>query len=290
MILRFAGSYVFDEEGPSRAFGRAGGFALAASFIRELAVVATETGCRGRELLNGGESLGGAVDTYAWSRLLLLLGVTSPWGGCFRPVCVGVFARVVEAIDLACLLLLRPLTGGLRSAEGEADREEVGLELVGLASLLLMETGSLELADADACETEGVAAAASAATAVAVTVAAARAVTVGDFALVFVDADVDAGVGDLGLKVVTMGFSAERSLRDRAWVFGVLPRDMWRSLYQLDGDAGSASRSERLRWRPTRPCTLDSDVRRGRMVSMPKPGAATSSWPGGISPNRRPGN
>lgn len=248
MILRFAGSYVLDDEGPSRAFGRAGGFALAAaSFIRELAVVATETGCRGRELLNGGESLGGAVDTYAWSRLLLLLGVTSPWGGCFRPVCVGVFARFVGAIGLACLLLLRPLAGSLRSAEGEADREEVGLELVGLASLLLMETGSLELAAADACETEGVAAAAPAATAVAVTVAAAKAATVGDFALVFADADADAGVGDLGCKVVRMGFSAERSLRDRAWVFGVLPRDMWTSLYQLDGDAGSASRSERLR-------------------------------------------
>lgn len=189
------------------------------------------------------------MDTYAWSRLLLLLGVTSPWGGCFRVVCVGVFARVEGAIGLACLLPLRPLTGSLRSAEGEADRDEVGLELVGLASLLLMETGSLELAAADACETEGVAdaAPAPAATAVAVTVAAAKAVTVGDFALVFVDADADAGVGDLGFRVVRMGFSAERSLRDRAWVFGVLPRDMWRSLYQLDGDAGSASRSERLR-------------------------------------------
>lgn len=77
IILRFAGSYVFDEEGGSLAFGRAGGFALAASFIRELVVVAKETGCLGRELLNGGESLGGAADTYAWSRLLLLLGVTS---------------------------------------------------------------------------------------------------------------------------------------------------------------------------------------------------------------------
>lgn len=181
IILRFAGSYVFDEEGSltlSLAFGRAGGFVLANSFIRELAVVATETGCRGRELLSGGESLGGAADTYAWSRLLLLLGVTKPWGGCFRAVCVGVFARVVEGFvfALACLLLLRPLAGGLLNVEGEFDREEVGLESLGLANLLLMDTGSLELAPADACEADG--AVASAATAVAVAVAAASAAIV----------------------------------------------------------------------------------------------------------------
>lgn len=192
IILRFAGSYVFDEEGLSLAFGRAGGFVLAASFIRELAVVATETGWRGRELLKGGESLGGAVDTYAWSLLLLLLGVTRPEGGCFRPVCVGVFARVVEGFGLACLLLLRPLTGGLLKVDGEFDREEAGLELelVGLASLLLMETGSLELAPADACVAEW-AVASAAATAVAVTVAAASA------AVVVVAVDVAAGGGDL---------------------------------------------------------------------------------------------
>lgn len=191
IILRFAGSYVFDEEGLSLAFGRAGAFVLAASFIRELAVVATETGCRGRELLKGGESLGGAVDTYAWSRLLLLLGVTRPWGGCFRLVCVGVFARVVEGFGLACLLLLRPLTGGLLKVEGEFDREEAGLEGLGLASLLLMETGSLELALADACVAEW-AVASAAATAVAVTVAAASAAVV-----VVVAVDVAAGGGDL---------------------------------------------------------------------------------------------
>lgn len=183
IILRFAGSYVFDEEGSltlSLAVGRAGGFVLAASFIRELAVVATETGCRGRELLRGGESLGGAADTYAWSRLLLLLGVTKPEGGCFRGVWVGVFARLVGGFALACLLLLRTLVGGLLSVEGEFDREEVGLESLGVANLLLMDTGSLELAPVGVCEAGG--AAASAATAVAVAVAAASAaiVVVGD--------------------------------------------------------------------------------------------------------------
>lgn len=194
---------------------------------------------------------------------------------------MGVLARVVEGFGLACLLLLRPLTGGLLNVEGEFDREEVGLELVGLASLLLMETGSLELAAVDACETEG--AAASAATAVAVAVAAASA------AIVVVAVGVAAGAGDLWIKG-RMGFDAERSLRDRACVLGALPRDMWRSLYQLDGDAGSASRSEKLRWRPTRPCTLDSEVLRGRRLSMPKPAATASCWPGGISPKSRPGN
>lgn len=184
IILRFAGSYVFDEDGSltlSLAVGRAGGFVLAVSFIRELAVVATETGCRGRELLRGGESLGGATDTYAWSRLLLLLGVTNPEGGCFRGVWVGVFARVVVGFALACLLLLRTLAGGLLSVDGEFDREEVGLESLGVANLLLIDTGNLELAPVGVCEAGG-AAASAAATAVAVAVAAASAaiVVVGD--------------------------------------------------------------------------------------------------------------
>lgn len=184
IILRFAGSYVFDEDGSltlSLAVGRAGGFVLAVSFIRELAVVATETGCRGRELLRGGESLGGATDTYAWSRLLLLLGVTNPEGGCFRGVWVGVFARVVVGFALACLLLLRTLAGGLLSVDGEFDREEVGLESLGVANLLLIDTGNLEPAPVGVCEAGG-AAASAAATAVAVAVAAASAaiVVVGD--------------------------------------------------------------------------------------------------------------
>lgn len=185
IILRFAGSYVFEEEGSltlSLADDRAGGFVLAVSFIRELAVVATETGCRGRELLRGGESLGGAADTYAWSRLLLPLGVTKPEGGCFRGVWVGVFARVVVGFALACLLLLRALTGGLLSVEGEFDREEAGLESLGVANLLLIDTGNLELAPVGVCEACGAAAASAAATAVAVAVAAASAaiVVVGD--------------------------------------------------------------------------------------------------------------
>lgn len=205
IILRFAGSYVFDEEGSftlSLAAGRAGGFVLAVSFIRELAVVATETGCRGRELLRGGESLGGAADTYAWSRLLLLLGVTKPDGGCFRGVWVGVFARVVGGFALACLLLLRTFVGGLRSVEGEFDREEVGLESLGVANLLLIETGNLELAPAGVWEAGGGGAAASAAaTAVAVAVAAAS-------AAIFV-------VGDAG-DLWCINGSMDISLRDRA--------------------------------------------------------------------------
>jgi hypothetical protein len=43
-------------------------------FILELVVVAVATDCLGRELRNGGESLGGGAETYALS-LLLLLGV-----------------------------------------------------------------------------------------------------------------------------------------------------------------------------------------------------------------------
>lgn len=202
MILRFAGSYVFDEEGSftlSLAVGRPGGFVLAVSFIRELAVVATETGCRGRELLRGGESLGGAADTYAWSRLLLLLGVTKPEGGCFRGVWVGVFARVVGGFALACLLLLRTLVGGLRSVEGEFDREEVGLESLGVASLLLIETGNLELAPVDAFGGGGAASAAATAVAVAVAAASAAIVVVGD-------------AGDLWC----INGSMDISLRDRA--------------------------------------------------------------------------
>lgn len=65
----------FDLGEVSFPLGLNGDFALVAPFIRELAVDAKETGCRGRELLNGGESFGGGIPIYAWSRVLLF-GVT----------------------------------------------------------------------------------------------------------------------------------------------------------------------------------------------------------------------
>jgi hypothetical protein len=54
-------------------------------FILELAVLALETGWRGRELLSGGDSFGGGAEMYALRRLLLLLlGVTTSIGGGLR--------------------------------------------------------------------------------------------------------------------------------------------------------------------------------------------------------------
>ena len=63
-----------------------GDLALSTAFIRELAVVAIETGCRGRELRSGGDNFGGGAIILACSRLLLLLGVTRARGAAFRPV------------------------------------------------------------------------------------------------------------------------------------------------------------------------------------------------------------
>lgn len=40
---------------------------ISAARILELAVVALDTGCRGRELRNGGESFGNGVAMYAFS-------------------------------------------------------------------------------------------------------------------------------------------------------------------------------------------------------------------------------
>lgn len=89
---RVVGSAIL-EGGRERGLGD---LALSTAFIRELAVLAKETGCRGRELLNGGESLGRGAMILAWSRVLFV-GVTSARGAAFRPdgVCVGVFAREV---------------------------------------------------------------------------------------------------------------------------------------------------------------------------------------------------
>jgi hypothetical protein len=48
-------------------------FGLSVSLILELAVVAIETGCRGRELRRVGESFWAGAEIYAWSLVLLLL-------------------------------------------------------------------------------------------------------------------------------------------------------------------------------------------------------------------------
>lgn len=129
--------------------GGAGDLALSTALIRELAVVATETGCRGRELLRGGESFGGGAIILAWSRLLLV-GVTRDRGAAFRvtppgvgvlALEVGVFARLVgvPALDI------RPLTvGGLLKVEGELERVDEGVVSLGLLSFLT-ERGSLDV-------------------------------------------------------------------------------------------------------------------------------------------------
>jgi hypothetical protein len=56
---------------------RIGDLALSIAFSRELAVVAVDTDCLGRELRRGGDSFGEGLATYAVSRWLLF-GVTRP--------------------------------------------------------------------------------------------------------------------------------------------------------------------------------------------------------------------
>lgn len=123
--------------------------------MRELAVVAVDTDCRGRELRRGGESLGGGAATYAVSRVLLL-GVIRPRGAGLRPgvACVGVFARVgvlarVTGVVVRVVLLAG---GGRLKVDGELALElslvEGGLvESLGVANFRT-ETGRRDVGDA----------------------------------------------------------------------------------------------------------------------------------------------
>jgi len=84
--------------------------------MRELAVLAAETGCRGRELRKGGDSFGGGAVIYALRRALF--GVVIWLGGCFREedeedgvAWVGVFAREVGVVERFVGVLARVVGG-----------------------------------------------------------------------------------------------------------------------------------------------------------------------------------
>lgn len=209
--------------------------------------MATETGCRGRELLRGGESFGGGAIILAWSRLLLV-GVTRDRGAAFRvtppwvgvlALEVGVFARLVgvPALDI------RPFVGGLLKAEGELDRVDEGVVSLGLPSFLT-ERGSLEADPPPAAAVLEV--------------------------VPFREGVLREGGGpdwDLGI-----------SLCDRVWPLRAGSCADWSSTpsplrlrYQVLGDEGSATSggSDRLLWWLQGWCRLDSDVLRGRTPSMP---------------------
>lgn len=107
------------------------GLVLSTAFMRELAVVATDTGWRGRDDRSGGDSFGGGFAMYAWRRVLLL-GVGSPGGGPFRPVadCVGVLALEVGVLERevgVVALDVLPFAPGRFTFAGEFERVESGL-------------------------------------------------------------------------------------------------------------------------------------------------------------------
>ena len=131
-------------------------FDLSTALIRELAVVADDTGCRGRELLRGGDSLGGGAVMYAWRRVLLF-GVRRPGGAGFRPELdwVGVLAREMPVfgcfVGVVALELL-PLVWGLFVVDGELERVDEALEdSFGLLSFLT-DNGSFEAVGGTFCE------------------------------------------------------------------------------------------------------------------------------------------
>lgn len=134
-------------------------FDLSTALRRELVVVADDTGCRGRELLRGGDSLGGGVVMYAWSRVLLF-GVKSPGGAPLRPDpgCVGVLALemvVFEFVVGVVALDVLPLACGLFVLDGELERvDDVLEEPLGLLSFLT-DSGSLEAVDDTLCDDAG---------------------------------------------------------------------------------------------------------------------------------------
>lgn len=153
-------------------------------FIREAAVVAVATDCRGRELRSEGDSFGAGTATYALSRplllllLLLLLGVAILLGAAFRfevwvrlavavAGVVGVLDRVAGVLALeagipCCCREDLPLVGVcpyLSAAAGELDRVDTGLLLPCWLSeilALLTMTGSREVEDRGVVGVDGV--------------------------------------------------------------------------------------------------------------------------------------
>lgn len=150
-------------------------------FIREAAVVAVATDCRGRELRSEGDSFGAGTATYALSRplllLLLLLGVAMLLGAAFRfevwdrlAVAVagveGVLDRVAGVLALeagipCCWREDLPLVGVcpyFSAAAGELDRVDTGLLLPWLSEILalLTMTGRREVEDRGVVGVDGV--------------------------------------------------------------------------------------------------------------------------------------
>lgn len=128
--------------------GLCGDFSRSMAFCLELAVVAWDTGCRGRELRSGGESFGGGEITAARREPLefctgVLRTAAAEPVGVFDRV-TGVLARVVGL--LCCLDDLPP--GGSRLAPaGELDRVDAGLAVSdGVPNFLVM-TGSRDEVD-----------------------------------------------------------------------------------------------------------------------------------------------
>lgn len=148
---------VVDPSGFRDCFGAGlcGDLDLSTAFKRELAVVAVDTDCRGRELRSGGDNFGGGAATYAVRRVLLF-GVTRPRGAGFRPgvACVGVFARVGVLARLTGVVVRVVLLAGAGrlKVDGELalelSRVDGGLfESLELANFRT-ETGSRDVGDA----------------------------------------------------------------------------------------------------------------------------------------------
>lgn len=125
--------------------GLCGDFSRSMVFCLELAVVASDTGCRGRELRSGGESFGGGDMTAARREPLefctgVLRAAAAEPVGVFDRV-TGVLARVV---GLLCCLDDLPLGGTRLVPAGELDRVDAGLAVSdGVPNFFVM-TGSRE--------------------------------------------------------------------------------------------------------------------------------------------------
>lgn len=112
------------------------------AFSLELAVVACDTGCLGRELRSGGDSFGGGEITAASRELLELcagvLRVAEALDGVLGRE-TGVFARAVAWL---CCLDVRPLGTSRRAPAGELDRVDAGLAGFDAVPIFLVKTGS----------------------------------------------------------------------------------------------------------------------------------------------------
>jgi len=134
--------------------------------MRELAVLAFDTGCRGLELRRVGDNFGGSGVIDALRRVLPVVVICV--GGCFRVegvAWVGVLARDVGVVDRlvgvfaleigwggCCCFEIFPLVGGRFAGAGELDRvEETGLPGVEELVNFLTDTGRREDRDSGCC-------------------------------------------------------------------------------------------------------------------------------------------